>query len=162
MPGPIQAQRANVRLHQVARAADNAAEEKVASVRAHRQRIGIECDVAVDVQRGERTLGFPRLRGAHVHVGVDMVRADGINGVDSVGDEDSIAAHEVVAALKENRVKGAVGAEVVRREQLGHAGLEHQVIARRGRDVADPIASGGKVAIDIAGPKPRCSARRWK
>ena len=100
--GAVHAQRADVCLHEIARAADDAAEEEVARVGAHGQRVGVEVDVAVDVEHGQRARGLPGLRGAHVHVGVDMVGADGIDRADAVGDEDGVAAHEIIAALKEN------------------------------------------------------------
>ena len=86
--------------------------------RAHGEQARVQVDVAVDVEHGQRPRGLPRLRGAHVHVRVDGVGADGIDRTDAIGHEEGAAAHEVIAALEQNRAERAVGAEVVGDEQL--------------------------------------------
>src|SRR5207237_5580788 len=92
----------------------------------------------------------------------DVVGADRIDRVDAVGDEDGVAAHEIVAALKEDGVESAVGAEVIRHEQLRDASLEHQIIAGHGRDTADPVGGSAEIAIGAAVPKPRSAVGRWQ
>ncbi len=153
MPGAaIQPQRANVGFDEVAGATDDAAEEKVAGVSAHGKGVGVEVDVAVDVENGQEAEARPELGAAHVHVGIDGVGALGVVRGDAIGDENRIAAHEIIRALEEQRVEGAIGAEVVGHEQLGGGVLEYQVIARH-RGAADPIAAIAEVAIDGSGPK---------
>src|SRR3954451_13502245 len=86
-----------------------------------------------------------------------MVRASGVDRTNAIGDKQRVAAKKIIAPLKDNRVEGAIGAEIVRHQQPCGTGLEHQIITSHRCNAAHPISDRAEVAVDSTSPGPGCA-----
>src|SRR6185503_11491354 len=108
------------------------------------------------------TRSLPRLRRAHIHVRINRVGSGGVDGCDAVGDQNGIAAHDVIAALKKNGCKSTVWAEVVCNSETRYQtiDLKYQIVACGRRNSAYPICAVGTITARTPIPEFGCTTSR--
>src|ERR1041384_1115868 len=87
-----------------------------------------------------------------------MIGSHRVDDGEAVGEKESIAANEIIAALDGDGVERAIWAEIIRHDQSADqiVGLKDQVIARHWRNTADPVGAQAEISAGTAVPALRC------